>query len=178
MKNNSVKKLCVCACFISIAFVVNNFFFKVKMPYGGSATFFSMLFIFLPAYFYGGKVGLLCAVSYGLLDLIVNPSVIHPLQLILDYPLAFGAIGAGGFLNSKKNGLYTGYFLGITLRLVFTSLSGAIFFASYAPVGMNALVYSLLYNGGYIYGEGIVTLILLFVPSVKNSLEMLKKKAL
>lgn len=177
MKKINVKKLCICACFISIAFVLNNFFFKVKMPYGGSATFFSMLFIFLPAYFYGGRVGLLCGVAYGLLDLLINPSIVHPAQLFLDYILAFGLIGTGGFLNKSKNGLYTGYTLAISLRFICSAISGAVFFAAYTPEGMNVLVYSILYNGAYIYGEGLITLLLLFVPTVKNSLEMLKKKA-
>ena len=42
-------------------------------------------------------------------------------------------------------------------------VSGAIFFADYAPEGMSPLVYSLGYNGTYVLGEMVLTLILALI---------------
>ena len=57
------------------------------------------------------------------------------------------------------------------------SLSGVIFFADYAPEGMNPLAYSAAYNGSYIAAEGALTLILLAIPAVRIALNRVKAEA-
>ena len=62
-------------------------------PMGGSVTLCSMLFIVLIGYWYGPKVGILTGVAYGMLQLIIDPYILSLPQLVVDYPLAFGALG-------------------------------------------------------------------------------------
>ena len=69
------------------------------MPQGGSVTLLSLLPIAVITYLYGTKRGVTAGVALGLVNLIFGPYVIHPVQLLLDYPIAFGALGLGGALR-------------------------------------------------------------------------------
>ena len=54
-----------------------------------------------------------------------------------------------------------------TCSFLASSLSGYIFFREYAPEAMNPILYTLAYNGGYIYAEFILTVIFISIPQVK-----------
>ena len=150
-----------------------------KMPMGGSVTFFSMLFIVLIGYWYGPKAGLMTGFAYGLLQFVMEPVFYSIPQMIVDYPLAFGALGLSGFFGRRKHGLQIGYVVGVLGRLLFAFLSGLLFFADYAEgSGMSAVVYSLAYNGSYLGVEGIVTLILISIPAVNTGLRYIRRIAL
>jgi thiamine transporter len=70
-----------------------------------------------------------------------------------------------------------GYLLGITGRFFFSFLSGILFFASYAPEGMNAWLYSFLYNITYIGQEMLITIFIISLPPVAKALERVKALA-
>lgn len=161
---------------IALAFVTS--FLKIfALPMGGSITLFSMLFIVLIGYWYGLGSGIMAAVAYGLLQMIVDPYIVSIPQMLCDYVFAFGALGLSGVFHNAKHGLIKGYLLGIFGRFVFSFLSGLIFFGQYAPDGMNPAVYSAAYNGSYIAAEGAVTIILLMIPAVSKALGRIKKLA-
>ena len=143
-----------------------------------AVTLLSMLFICLPGYWFGLEAGVITGVAYGILQLIIDPYVIHPAQLLVDYPLAFGAFGLSGLFTDKKNGLLKGYTAGIIGRWIFSTISGWIFFAEYAWEGWAPLPYSLVYNGIYIFSEAAITLIILSIPQVKAAFAKVKKLAL
>lgn len=175
-KKIPASQLTVCSALIALAFVLNNLLPKIPMPYGGSITLFSMLFIYLSAYFFGPYTGTFAAVAYGLLDLLIKPSIVHPIQLLLDYPIAFGMLGFGGIFCKGRYGFQKGYLAGCIGRLLAVTVSGAVFFGSYAPVGQNAFVYSLGYNATYIIPEMIITLVVMSVPAFRNAIDSVKKK--
>lgn len=173
-KTFSTKTLAVCGGMLSIAFITNNLLPKIHLPYSGSITLFSMFFIYVSSYLYGAKIGTITAVCYGFLDLIISPSILHPLQVLADYPIAFGMLGVGGIFCKGKFALQKGYIFGCFGRLAMTSLSGYCFFAEYAPVGQHPLVYSLCYNASYILPEMLITLIVISMPVIKNALNKIK----
>ena len=175
-KKVSAKQLAFAAVALALATVCSNI--KLfRLPMGGSITLFSMLFVTLIGYWYGSAVGLMAAVAYGLLQMIFGAYVVSLPQLLLDYPLAFGALGLSGFFSEKKNGLVIGYLVAITGRFLFSVLSGVVFFGMYAPETMSPLVYSVAYNGSVMYGEGILTIILLMIPAVKSAMATVKAQA-
>ena len=99
--------------------------------------------------------------------------------MIVDYPLAFGALGISGFFYKKKHGLILGYIAGVLGRYFFAFLSGLIFFGAYAAdYNMSAPVYSLVYNGAYLLTEGGITLIIIAIPPVQNALARVKRMVL
>ncbi len=163
---------------MALAMVTSEIKFA-RLPFGGSVTLFSMLFVVLIGYWYGAKAGLLTGFAYGLLQFVINPVFYSPLQLIIDYPLAFGSLGLSGFFSNKKQGLLTGYIVGVLARYAFTSLSGGIFFYSYAPTQtpLGILAYTLGYNASYLAPEAVITVILLAIPAVKNALVRVKALA-
>ena len=148
-----------------------------RLPMGGSITLFSMLFIVLIGYWYGLKAGLMTGFAYGLLQFFMDPVFYSPMQLLIDYPLAFGALGLSGLFSEKKNGLLKGYILGVTGRYIFAFISGIIFFGHYAPEGTPAAVYSLSYNATYIVPEAIATIVIISIPAVSKAMNYVKGKA-
>ncbi len=165
-------------CAMAIALSTATSFIKfANLPFGGSVTLFSMLFVSLTGYFYGPKTGFTAGAACGILQLITGPYIYAPLQVLLDYPLAFGALGLSGFFHNRKHGLVTGYAVGVTGRYLFHVVSGYLFFAEYAPEGMDPLLYTLGYNLSYILPELVLTVILLAVPAVKNAVGTVKRQA-
>ncbi|MBR2754638.1 MAG: energy-coupled thiamine transporter ThiT [Lachnospiraceae bacterium] len=176
-KKMSAKQLAFCAVALALAMVTSMI--KIfRFPFGGSVTLFSMLFICLIGYFYGPGTGILTAVAYGVLQFILGPYIYTPIQVIVDYPLAFGALGFAGLFWKSRNGLLKGYIIGVVGRWVFSVISGWVFFGEYAWDGWAALPYSLCYNGAYIFAEAIITIILISIPPVKKAINYVKNMAL
>lgn len=172
----TTKQLVYSAVAIALA-VVCSMIKLFEMPMGGSVTMLSMLFIVLIAYWYGAYAGIMTAVAYGLVQFVMEPIFYSIPQMLLDYPLAFGALGLAGFFSNKKWGLQIGYVVGVLGRFVFSTISGVVFFASYAPEGMHPLVYSSGYQASYLLPEAIVTLIIISIPPVAKALAKVKTMA-
>ena len=98
--------------FSSVAIALGTVTSMIKIfefPMGGSLTLFSMLFVTLVGYWYGTRAGITASVAYGILQLVLWPYIINPVQPIVDYVLAFGALGLSGVFHNSKNGLVKGY---------------------------------------------------------------------
>ena len=174
--NFTAKKLAFCAMAMALAFVLSNI--KVfKFPTGGSITLLSMLVACLPGFWFGPIVGIITGVAYGLLNLIVDPYILYPAQVIVDYILAFGALGLSGFFKNAKHGLIKGYIAAVLGRYVFAVISGWIFFGEWAWDGWNPFAYSLAYNAIYIFAEAAITIVILFLPPVKQVMNKIKDMA-
>ena len=125
-----------------------------KLPQGGSVTLASLLPIMIFSYIFGVKKGLLVGLIYGVLQAIQDPYIIHPMQFLLDYPIAFSAIGLSGAfakLNAFKKypqvTLLLGGIIASVLRFLAHFLSGAFAFGAYAnDAGKNIYIYSAGYN--------------------------------
>lgn len=176
-KKMTVKQLAFCAVSIALGTVLS--YIKVfSFPTGGSITLLSMLIVCLPGYWFGLGAGIMTGVAYGVLQMLIDPYILYPMQLVMDYLLAFGALGLAGLFARRKGGLIPGYITGVIGRYVFAVLSGWIFFGMYAWEGWNPLLYSVVYNGIYIFAEAIVTIVILLLPPVKKAMEIMKKEAL
>ena len=133
---------------VALSFVL-GFIVLFKMPFGGSVSL-EMIPLILLSLRQGWRVGIVAGAAYGLLDLVIDPYVVHPLQLLLDYPLAFGALGLAGLFKPTVRGAVLGATVAVFARFVCHFLSGVIFFVSYAPVGWNPYLYSAAYNVTYL----------------------------
>lgn len=171
------QEMVFCAAAIGLATAASLLKF-VSLPFGGSVTLFSMLFVSLAGYFYGAKTGLTAGVAYGILQLLLEPHFYAPLQVVFDYPLAFGALGLSGFFNSRKKGLATGYAVGVVGRYLCHVVSGYVFFSEFAPPEMNPLIYTLGYNLTYILPEMTATVIVLSIPAVQQAAVRVRRQAL
>ena len=133
---------------IALAFVFG--LIKVfQMPFGGSISF-EMIPLILLGLRQGPVVGMVTGAAYGLLNLAIEPFVVHPVQVLFDYPLAFGALGLAGLFGPTVRGAVFGAGVAVSARLVCHFVSGVVFFASYAPKGWNPYLYSAAYNAAYL----------------------------
>ena len=152
---------------ISLSFAL-SYIKLFSMPLGGSITLASMLPLLVYAYVFGARKGVLAGVIYGVLQFLQSPQPYQAMQILLDYPIAFGALGICGiakninvFKDKPFNEVFK-FFLGatiaITLRYFAHVLSGYYVFYSWKWEGYSALGYSFAYNA-YMFVELAIVLV-------------------
>lgn len=137
------------------------------LPQGGAVTLGGMLPLLLVSYRYGAGIGILAGFVFGLITIIQDPFILHPIQVLFDYPLPFMAMGLAGFFREK---IFLGAVVAFAGRFICHFISGIVFFAEYAPPEMSPVIYSLTVNATYIIAEMIICLILLKVLPVPRLL--------
>ncbi|MBS6501795.1 MAG: energy-coupled thiamine transporter ThiT [Clostridium sp.] len=131
----------------------------VDLPNGaGSINLGSMVPILIIAFMYGPEIGMLTGFLFGVIYLIISPYILHPIQVLFDYPLPFMAVGLAGYFKNKK---LLGTFVGMFVRFIFHFISGFLFFGQFAPEGWSPMIYSLVANGLVVGGNLIVVLIII-----------------
>ena len=179
-KKLSTKQLVFCAAAMALSFLT-SYITVFSMPYGGSITLFSMLFICLIGYWYGPGVGVMTGLAYGILQFLQEPYVLSLFQGCCDYVLAFAGLGLAGLFHKSKNGLVKGYILGILVRGLFHTIGGYLYWMDYMPENFPqalASIYPIVYNYSYILAEGVLTVIVILLPPVSRALGQVKKSAL
>ena len=170
----TTQQLVTCAVALALAYVTS--YIKIfKLPFGGSVTLFSMLFIVLIGYWYGIKVGILTGLVYGIFQFLQEPYVLSFFQVCCDYILAFGAMGLSGlFTKSRKHGLLKAYIVAILAR------GGYLYWMDYMPdnfpKSLTAL-YPIIYNYSYILLEGVLTIVVISIPAVSSALGRMRVMA-
>ena len=172
------RRIAMGAMCIAIAFVLSCIRL-FRMPQGGSITPAAMLPLVLFMVACGPLQGFVVGCAFGLLQLITDPYVIHPIQLLVDYPLAYGAMILGCIamvLPIKKQWkLPIAVLLAGIGRYIMAVLSGAIFFAEYAGE-QNAWIYSLGYNISYLGPDTLVCMVVACIPGMARLVDMIKKR--
>ncbi len=139
---------------IALSFALSYIRF-FKMPQGGSITFASLLPLIIYCCMFGTRRGVIVCAIYGMLQAMQDPWIIHPMQFLLDYPLAFGLIGISGlfmekgvFKNKKVLAFLLGGIVGVVFRYACHVCSGVFAFADYADLDTyaSATAYSFAYN--------------------------------
>ncbi|WP_302177207.1 energy-coupled thiamine transporter ThiT, partial [Megamonas funiformis] len=124
------------------------------MPQGGSVTLGGMISLILLSLYYSPSVGYLAGFIYGFINFIQDPFILHPLQVIFDYPLPYMLLSIVGYF---KRTILLGASVAIIARFLCHFFSGIIFFADYVPVGTSIYTYSLIFNITYLLPELIIT---------------------
>ncbi len=175
----SASQLAFCAMAIALAFVT-SYIRLFHLPYGGSVTLMSMLFICLIGNWYGTGVGVMTGLAFGILQFLQEPYVLNFFQVCCDYILAFAGLGLAGVFRNARHGLLKGYLLGIFARGAFHALGGYLFWMSYMPENFpKALtaLYPIIYNFSFIAAEGVLTIIVISLPPVAKALKTVKEIA-
>lgn len=180
-KTFSAKQLVFSAVALALGFVT-SYVKIIDMPWGGSVTLCSMLFITLIGYWYGPKIGLTAGFAYGILQFLQGGGsfILSPMQVCMDYIFAFAALGLSGFFSQKKNGLIKGYLFAVFVRGLFHTVGGYLYWMDYMPESFPesfAFLYPFAYNYAYLLIEGFVTIVILLLPPVKNAMTRVKTLA-
>ena len=155
---------------LAMAVILTAFPFY-RMPNGGSVTLGGMLPLFFISFAYGPEVGMLAGFAYSLMNLVMAPYILHPVQVLFDYPLPFMALGlAGCFPRHHMAGITAA----VAVRLFFHFLSGVVFFGSYAPAGTSIYLYSFLTNLTYLLPNLVICLVFYRLLPVERFLSLMK----
>ena len=169
-------KLTRAAVMIALATAL-SFFRVIQLPNGGSITAGSMIPIIFVSYFLGWRYSLLTAFTYSLLQMLLQGIAVPPVEnflyytlvIFLDYILAYTVLGLAGIVSGKIKNTTLKYITGstvcVTLRFICHLISGIIIWDVYAPEGQSVFLYSLTYNGSYMLGELIITVMVMFFIS-------------
>ena len=174
-----IRALCEGAIMLALSIVL-NYLSKVifaNMPNGGSVSL-AMFPILFYAHRWGLGRGLLIGFAYGLLDMLLDGCYAWGWQsILLDYLLAYTALGLGGLFKGRGWGIFPGIALGCAGRFAVHYISGVTIYRILVPTEItgfgtfsNAHLYSLVYNGVYMLPNTLIALVLagiLFVPMKK-----------
>jgi len=172
MVNNSkshahVRALVESALLVAIGFVLSYFKFGAPWLQGGSVTPFSMLPILMIGLRHGLKWGLCGGFVFAGLQMLQQfyapPSATVEgfiAVIMLDYIVAFTALGLSGLFKGKQYGLLFAAPLCYSLRFLCHFVSGIIVWGVFAPEGVQVWIYSLTYNGTYMGVELVLTMVL------------------
>ena len=159
---NQIEKICISGIMLALSSVLS----LIKIPFGplgGSITLLSMIPVSLLGIWYGFGFALLPCVIYGVIQLFLDGFLswgLTPLILVgslfFDYIFAFGILSVSGVFRNKKGGRIWGVALGCFGRFICHFISGLIFFRTF-DVFSSPVLYSLVYNGGYMLPELILT---------------------
>lgn len=155
-----------------------------RMPTGGSVTLGSMLPLMLFSVSYGMGPGLLAGLAYGLLQYLQGGWWLNVWQFILDYLLAFAALGLAGIAKDKGDKwMYLSIPIAALGRAVCAILAGLMWVAGSAPEDLvigstqfsSPLLYSVVYNGAYLIPDTLICLVLAFIVG-KQLVRIMKQK--
>lgn len=111
-----------------------DFLVLFKMPLGGSVTLGSMAPLFIFAIRWGVGRGLFVGAAAGLVQMLIGGTIVHPIQGLFDYPLAYAMCGLAGIAFGKDRSAFMSYvpsmILGSAMRLICHTVSGMVFFAN------------------------------------------------
>jgi thiamine transporter len=147
-----------------------------RMPQGGEVSLV-MLPLIMFALLRGFLAGFLAGMSFGFIHFAQNPVMTHPLQFLLDYPLAYGSAGLAGFFARPAGSSLlslVGVIVAMAGRFACHTLSGFLFVGLFlSSVPANPLLYVVLYNAAYMIPDTVITcaVVEFLLPRLKRFME-------
>ena len=200
MRNTRILTIVEIALSVALSAVLNMLALRLPFNFAGGSISLTMLPVAVLALRRGALPGVVAGALFGLLDLLMEPYILVPAQVILDYPapyLLFG-LGVGLFAaayrhvmqKASETGRLTAFSLGslvIILSMVTGGLmryashvlSGVLFFAEYAK-GQNVWVYSLVYNVSYLAPSLLASMVcaLILLPVLELAVPVRRKTSI
>jgi len=163
-----VRLLAEATVFIALTIVLKDVLPPIyELPQGGSVTIAGLVPLLWFALRRGLKYGVFAGFIYGLIHAILPGAyIIHPVQGLLDYPLAFAALGLAG---SLKRIPVLGVAAGIAGRFLCSFAAGIIFFTA---LSIDGVVASAVYNGVYLIPEFAITAVVIYILLRKKLLNV------
>jgi len=168
LKTRVIAEVIIFAALSAVLYMITLPF--LTLPYGGSVTAGSMIPILWLALRRGLRVGVFGGMVFGLVALPIDVTrlqyspIVHPMQVLLDYPIAFGFIGLAGFFKTRP---LVGVVVATIGRFLSHFVSGIFFWTTF---NLDGVIYSAVYNGSFLIGEFIIASILMYILVKKKIL--------
>lgn len=171
----------ICECAVLVAFAAAISFIEIKIGALGGSIDFVMIPLFVICYRHGLKYGLLSGFAFGLLYCLVGGKFGYGLpSVMLDYVLAYTAVGFAGIFKRKPAFIEVSVLVGCGVRYLIHFISGITLYAitTATEVGgivtSNAVVFSLIYNALYMLPNTVIAIIVMSI--LRIPLKKLDKK--
>ena len=168
------KLLAVCegAIFIAAAIALSYLKIPTGLSFGGFGG--SIDLVMIPLIVYAERRGLGWGVAAGLIFgtlkyFFAGGVAVNWQSMLLDYSLAYAAVGLAGLCKGRERGLVAGALCGCIARFIIHFISGVTIYAQYMPeefLGMKmqgTVIYSILYNGTYMLPNTIIAVIICLI---------------
>jgi thiamine transporter len=151
------------------------------LPFGGSITLGSMVPVMWLSLRRGPKVGIISGTIFGVLALLIDvvllgaSSIIAtPVQVIFEYPVAFGVIGLTGLFRGRTPAFaILGAGLSVFVRFWIHYIVGVLVWSTIYqfPPEWGLWLWPAVYNGSFLLVEFIISAVLLFALIKERTLE-------
>jgi thiamine transporter len=180
MRSTRILILVEVALAVALSAVLNLLAMRLPINIAGGSISLTMLPIIVVALRRGVVAGAATGMLFGLIDLLMEPFILVPAQVLLDYPVPYLVLGLGIGLFSMAynktlepkdggNAIITGSVIiviatlvGWVLRVISHVFSGVLFFAEYAG-DQNVWLYSIVYNLSYLTPSLVASLVLALI---------------
>jgi thiamine transporter len=169
MQSQRTQVLVEIALCVALAAVLKLWHIRLPWNIAGGDISLSMLPIFVLALRRGAMPALAAGLMFGIIDYFYEPYFVAPIQLLLDYPVAYAALaltglGSAAWKRATANGnvaaatavATAAMAAGSAGRFLSHFVSGVVFFGSNAPAGQPVAVYSAIYNLSYVVPSAIL----------------------
>ena len=168
MRSQRIALLVEIALCAALSAVLSMLAVRLPINIAGGSVSFAMVPIFALALRRGLVPGVIAGALFGFTDLLIEPYFVAPIQVALDYPIAYAALGLAGLgaplyrrARTKSAAAASATALAFMVlgglgRFAAAWTSGVVFFGANAPAGQPVWLYSLGYNATYIVPSMII----------------------
>jgi thiamine transporter len=178
MKKQTLYKMTESAILVALAVVLS--FFKISIGGFGGSIDFVMIPLFVVCYRHGVSYGVAAGLVFGFVKCIIGGGIGWGLpSVLLDYVLAYGAIGVAGIFKGKSKLLELSALLGCFARFIIHFISGITIYMITVPTEIagsviaNPVLYSVVYNALYMLPNTIIAIVVMSL--LRYPLKRLKK---
>ena len=171
MSENSDKYIyAVCESAVLVAFAVALSFIKLPIAVFGGSVDIVMVPLFIICSRRGWSYGILGGAACGLIKCLIGGGIGWGLpSILLDYVLAYAAVGVAGFFARHRELPVFAVLIGCAARFAVHFISGVTIYKILVPTAIegtpwvfsNPIVYSLVYNAIYMLPNTVIAVILM-----------------
>ncbi len=173
MKENAKKpiyRIAECAVFIAMSVALSYCEFEL-MAFGGDISF-CMVPLFILCYRNGLVYGVTSGAVFGFLKCLLGGAIGWGLpSILLDYVLAYSAVGVAGIFKGKRKFLEVAALLGCFARFIIHFISGLTIYKIMVPTAVeglealgefsNPVLYSIVYNLAYMLPSTVLCVVII-----------------
>ena len=166
MKKKNLYKLCESAVLIALSLALMPI--EIPGPAFGGDIDLVMIPLFILAYRNGPAYGIGGGAVFGLLKCIIGGGIGWGLpSILLDYVLAYAAVGVAGFFKGKYWAIELSTLVGCIARFAIHFISGVTIYMITVPTEVagltfaNPVLYSIVYNALYMLPNTIIAIIVM-----------------
>ena len=167
MKKKNLYKICESAILIALSLALMPI--EIPGPAFGGDIDLVMIPLFILAYRNGPFYGIMGAGVFGFLKCLIGGGIGWGLpSILLDYVLAYAAVGVAGFFAGKYWAVELSTFVGCLARFIIHFISGITLYMITVPTEIesigtfaNPVIYSIVYNALYMLPNTVIAIIVM-----------------